>query len=139
MPQTDSQRLWYLRNREALKARSNERYHRLKGDPDFIEKRSANNKKWFENNRSKHNAKEAKRRAKKLNATPEWLTQDMLDEIEYKYFLARDLSQITGEPHHVDHIVPLQGVDICGLHVPWNLQVLTARDNLSKSNKLGEV
>jgi vacuolar-type H+-ATPase subunit I/STV1 len=86
-------------------------------------------------NRGKRNAIEAKRHAEKLKRTPDWLTKDHLSEIESFYWLARDLFKITGERYHVDHIVPLQGENVLGLHVPWNLQVLPADLNIAKGNK----
>ena len=89
----------------------------------------------YKRERSDNVSRVAKRRAKKLQATPEWLSQDQLDQIKDIYAHARDCEVVTGDKYHVDHIVPLQGKDVCGLHVPWNLQVLPAEVNQSKSNK----
>ena len=78
----------------------------------------------------------AKRRSAKLKATPTWLTSSQLKEIEDLYWLSQDLQRVTGFTYHVDHIVPLQGRGVCGLHVPWNLQVLPSDINLQKGNSL---
>lgn len=86
-------------------------------------------------NADKRNAIQAKRRAKKIQATPAWLTKEQLEQILGFYTKAKRLEQETGIKHHVDHIVPLQGLNVSGLHVPWNLQILTAKENLKKSNK----
>ena len=84
----------------------------------------------------KRNAANGKRRAKKFHATPSWLTNQDLEHIKFFYSLAKDMESLTGTKYHVDHIVPLQGRNVSGLHVPWNLQVITATNNLSKSNKV---
>lgn len=78
------------------------------------------------------------RRARKLRAQPEWLTAIDLAEVQSFYEIAAARNTQTGVKHHVDHIVPLQGKNVCGLHVPWNLQVLHAKDNLSKGARLQE-
>ena len=79
---------------------------------------------------------EAQRRASKLQATPKWLTFNQRQEILEIYKLAADLSWLSELGLHVDHIVPLKGENVCGLHVPWNLQILPAIENIKKSNKL---
>ena len=76
----------------------------------------------------------AKRRAKLKKAyREEWLTEFDLFAIQEMYCLSRSRSKATGVKHHVDHIVPLQGEIVSGLHVPWNLQVITAQENLRKN------
>ena len=76
------------------------------------------------------------RRRRFRDATPKWLTAEHKMEIRMKYRLAIELSRRLGKPHAVDHIVPLQGEEVCGLHVPWNMEVITQEENLKKSNKL---
>jgi len=73
-----------------------------------------------------HKIRQAKRRADKLNATPKWANLEKIKEI-YKN---------CPKGYHVDHYFPLQGENVCGLHVENNLQYLTARQNISKGNKL---
>lgn len=93
-------------------------------------------KEWREKYPERNNASSAKRRAAKLKATPRWLTKEHLDMIEDIYLKARELQEQDGIKRHVDHIVPLQGKGVCGLHVPWNLQILTEEQNQKKNNKL---
>lgn len=76
------------------------------------------------------------RRRRFRQATPKWLTAEQKMEIRLRYRLAIELSRRTGIRHAVDHIVPLQGETVCGLHVPWNLEVLTQEENLKKYNRL---
>jgi hypothetical protein len=93
---------------------------------------------WQKQNPDKIAAIVAKRRASKLNATPSWLTQEHYDQIKHLYAHAKECEMLTGDKYHVDHIVPLQGKNVSGLHVPWNLQVLPADINIKKSNSHGK-
>jgi len=77
----------------------------------------------------------AKRRAAKIQRTPKWLTDDDFWMIEQAYEIAAIRSKLTGFSWHVDHIYPLQGRTVSGLHVPSNLRVIPWYDNLSKANK----
>lgn len=77
-----------------------------------------------------------KRELSKLKRTPPWLSDKQLKDISKFYLKAKRLTESTGVVYHVDHIVPLQGKNVCGLHVPWNLQVIPSKDNLKKRNKV---
>ena len=91
--------------------------------------------KYVKANAGKFRAKQAKRRAAQIERTPDWLTNDELDYMKSIYAIAVEAQKIEGEEKHVDHLVPLRGEDVSGLHVPWNLVLLPAIDNIKKSNK----
>jgi hypothetical protein len=90
---------------------------------------------WRKGNPEKLSHWAALHRAARLIRRPPWLTAEQLFEIRGFYAEARRLTTTTGIRHEVDHIVPLLGETVSGLHVPWNLQVLTDVENRAKSNK----
>lgn len=99
------------------------------------ERRKARTKAWVDANRHAWNALCAKARAKRkhralgLSEDQEWMIREI-------YELARLRTEVTGTAHEVDHIIPLCGKYVSGLHVPHNLQVLTKADNRRKSNNV---
>lgn len=120
---------WYERNKELIKDRA--RQWAL----DNPEKRYKIYRKWNSKNQDKKTALEGKRRAAKLNRTPNWLTANDLEYIQALYSVAAMIQRESGIVYHIDHILPLQGKLVSGLHVPNNLRVIPAIENLKKSNK----
>lgn len=101
-----------------------------KGDPKIQEKKN----RWKKNNVAYTRANSVRRRVAKIYRTPPWLNAGHFFEMECIYRYCNSLRDI-GMNFHVDHIAPLQGEKVSGLHVPWNLQVIHASENLSKGNK----
>ena len=98
-------------------------------------KRGEQNTDWSRRNRDTRRAASAKRKAAKLRATPKWVNWQKVRAI---YSQAKRLQEFTGVPMHVDHIVPLQGKNVCGLHWEGNLQIIPASENCKKFNKWDE-
>lgn len=135
----------YLKNKESLNASNKKNYHeKYKNDVRFIEYRKVYSEKWRSENKELHKklicdwklknsdklaAKEAKRRFLKRTACPNWLTDTQLEEMNKIYKEAKEKNM------EVDHIIPLNNENVVGLHVPWNLQLLTKKENITKSNK----
>jgi hypothetical protein len=92
-------------------------------------------KTWEEKYPEKKRALTNARRRRYKQATPKWLTKEQKAEIRQFYTEAQRLIKETGRRFEVDHIEPIQGEDVCGLNVPWNLQILLKEENLKKSNK----
>lgn len=108
-------------------------YHQCKAcrqisNKDWYAKNKNYHEQYLIDNRASFNARNAKRRALLLKRTVQWS-----DELAILKFY-----EDCPKGHHVDHYYPLQGENVCGLHVLDNLQYLTAEANLSKGNKLPE-
>ena len=117
--------------------------------PEQLEKRKSATNKWRQENKhlvqaySKEYAAanlpkrlvlQKKRECSKMNRTPAWLTEEDNTHIACLYSLAAMRTKYSGEKWHVDHVIPLQGKNVSGLHVPLNLRVVTAAHNLRKRN-----
>jgi hypothetical protein len=97
-----------------------------------LEKEKAYQKEWTQKNIDWVLAYNSRRRAEKLNATPSWLNKEHEEQIAALYELSRNLRESTGLDHQVDHKHPLKGENFSGLHVPWNLEVVTRSENARK-------
>jgi hypothetical protein len=99
------------------------------------EQRNAHKRGWAQANKGMVNAYNIKRYAGKLNRTPSWLSKFDKLKIECLYQLAAMRTRESGYIWHVDHIIPLQGKFVSGLHVPSNLRVIPAVENNRKYNR----
>lgn len=119
----------YRDNRDKRLAKSlvygKDYYQRLMQDPVRREQRRKKDRDFNTRRRPYLAAQEANRRAQKIKATPKWA-----DLVKIRQIYERCPAGM-----HVDHIVPLRGKNVCGLHVEYNLQVLPASDNCRKNNK----
>lgn len=131
--------VYVVNNREKINARN-----RLRWKTNY--QRQQRQREWQENNREicrnacknwakknvdKTRAKSNFRRALRLQACPPWVDREAIEKV---YAQAIHMSTETGQQYHVDHIIPLNNPVVCGLHVPWNLQILTAEENVQKGN-----
>ena len=90
---------------------------------------------WRANNPHLVEYGQNRRKEVRRRATPKWAD---LAAIKQLYLERARISKESGVEYHVDHIVPLQGKIVCGLHVHYNLQILMAAENLRKHNRLVE-
>jgi hypothetical protein len=117
---------YYQNNRDRILWRKKE-YYQSNQSKILRQKRE-----YDQNNPDKRRSLKARRRATQRNATPPWADQTAINAI---YAEALWLQEFTGEPYHVDHIVPLNSDFVCGLHVPANLQAIPGAENLAKNNR----
>jgi hypothetical protein len=100
------------------------------------EKCRASSLAWAKRNKQKISHNTVAYNARKAKAQPSWLSAIQLAQVAEMYDVALAKTVQTGIVHHVDHIYPLKGLEGCGLHVPWNLQVIPASENISKGNRV---
>jgi hypothetical protein len=117
---------YYEKNRQSVIARAAARP---------AEEKRRNRAEYKDRNVDVVRADTSVRKRRHREATPKWLTHAERMRMRDLYVQARKLTELMQERYVVDHIVPLRGEAVCGLHVPWNLRVITQEENLKKSNK----
>ena len=143
----ESQKLYRKKNRIARNAQKKEwdlknKKHVLEYAKKYnskvpLDKKRRQARKSYRLHKEAFIANVAFRRAALLKRTPKWLSNLDKEMIRNIYKIAARVSKETGIKHHVDHVIPLRAKSVSGLHVPANLQLLTAQENLSKGNNYG--
>lgn len=122
----EKNKLWADKNKDIRSQYNRERYQK---DP---QKQRELKKQYRKYNKSMIYYLNGTRRAQLRLAMPKWVNRK---EIKSIYQHSYSVSITTGIRHHVDHIIPLKGKLVSGLHVPWNLQVIPWKENLTKGSK----
>ena len=120
-------RKWNIENREHVNKMSSEWQ---KNNLEYAKKR---NKKYQLTEKGKI-TKQASRDTYRARCKESSMNRFDMKNIAKVYRQCKELSVSTGVKYHVDHIVPIRHNDVCGLHVSWNMAVITAKENLSKTN-----
>ena len=140
--QREANKRYYQNNKEKMRKRASD-YRKRDGSAEkrkqymsvWREKNREHIKEYSEKNKARYVAHCNERRARRLKARPNWVNKDAMDSI---YEKRRTVTANTGVQHHVDHYYPLTHKLVCGLDVPWNLQIITAEENAAKGNKMPE-
>jgi hypothetical protein len=115
--------IYYIKNSETKKKKVKE------WQDANLERCQKSSRQWHVTNIERKRIYAANRRARQKRAMPSWLTKDQIFQINAVYAEAQRLSMESGKPYDVDHIVPLVGRIVCGLHVPWNLRAIPRSEN----------
>jgi hypothetical protein len=122
---------WQRENKDKMRVYAQRWY--AKAIPEVLSQKRKDYRKQNPEIFAKHSVK---RRSSEKAATPLWTTDEDKGKIKLIYLKRDFINEVTGIKHEVDHIYPIQGKDSCGLHVYWNLRIITATENRSKKNSI---
>lgn len=139
-------KIWYTENKDEYKKKVRDYAIRKKDEivekkhQKYLERYSKESERlkeksrlWLKNHKEYSNFKKKKRECIKKQAIPIWAD---MKKIRLYYEMAKLYDDVFEEKHHVDHIIPLNGKNVCGLHWEENLQILGAKENMKKGNKV---
>ena len=152
----EKRKAYYVRTKEERRKERMASYNKLKQNPEWVKERRKKinahrakvgrsaeisnpevKRRYKQTPRGKiaTSTNDAKRRAAKIQRTPAWLSEDDYWMLEQAYELAALRTKLFGFSWHVDHVLPMQGKKISGLHVPSNVQVIPGVENVRKANR----